>query len=64
VGGRKAQSSQSVTPDANGGRGEHDWIVGVPTGNALRYFVFVAPEANFSAARPIFQKILDSIRIQ
>ena len=64
VDGHAAQSGQSVIPAANGDPGEHDWIVGVPLGSTLRYFVFVAPQANFDAVRPTFEQILKSIRLQ
>lgn len=68
VGGQPARSAQSVNATANNGRGEHDWIVGVPVngspGGALRYFVFVAPEQDFNAMQPTFEHILKSIRFK
>jgi Zn-dependent protease with chaperone function len=64
VAGQEVQSVQSVTPRANDGRGEHDWIVGIPTSSGVRYFVFVAPEPDFNRLRPTFDQILDSIRLQ
>ncbi|HEV2278896.1 MAG TPA: M48 family metalloprotease [Acidobacteriaceae bacterium] len=62
VAGQTAQSAESVDPNANGGRGEHDWIVGLPGQDGLRYFVFVAPEPDFPTMRPTFQRILESVR--
>ena len=59
-----AQSVQSVDRNANGGRGEHDWIIGVPQSGAIRYFVFVSPEPDFNAMRPTFEHILNSIRLE
>lgn len=65
VSGQKAQTVQSVSARANGGRGEHDWVVGVPSGdNTLRYFVFVCPEPEFDQLRPTFEHILKSIKFQ
>ena len=40
---------ESVNPSANNERGEHDWILGVPMGDNMRYFVFVAPETEPAA---------------
>ena len=52
-------------PSANGGKGEHDWIVGFPVGNsALRYFVFIAPKPDFEKLRPMFTKIAQSISLR
>lgn len=64
VAGQTVQSVESVTPGANQGKGEHDWIVGIPSGNGLRYFVFVAPEQDFAKLRPTFEQMLESIRLQ
>lgn len=62
IGNLPAQSVDAVNRSANGGSGEHDWIVGIPGNQALRYFVFVAPEQDFSAMRPTFEHIVNSIR--
>jgi len=59
-------ASQNVNGDnhtANNGRGEHDWIVGVPQQNAIRYFIFVSPEPDLVKMQPIFQHILNSIHM-
>lgn len=64
VGGTAGQAVDGVNRSANNGRGEHDWIVGVPQNGAMRYFVFVAPEADFQAMRPTFEHIANSIRMQ
>ena len=63
VGGRQAQSVETVNRSTGAGGGERDWIVGVPIGGAIRYFVFVAPEANFATMRPTFERISNSIRL-
>jgi hypothetical protein len=55
---------QGVNRSSDNGRGEHDWIIGVPQNGAMRYFVFVCPEPDFNAMRPTFERILNSIRLQ
>jgi beta-barrel assembly-enhancing protease len=64
IGSIAAQSVDTVNRSANGGGGEHDWIVGIPGNRGLRYFVFVAPEQDFSPMRPTFEHILNSIRFE
>lgn len=64
VGGLQGDAVHSIDRSANAGRGEHDWIVGVPRGQTLRYFVFVTPEPDFEAMRPTFEKILGSVRME
>ena len=63
LGGRTAQSVQSISAQANNGRGEQDWVIGIPANNVLRYFVFVAPQPDFNSLRPTFQHILNSIQL-
>jgi hypothetical protein len=65
VTGQNAETAQNVNPKGNDGRGEHDWVVGIPTANnALRYFVFVSPEPDFETLRPTFKHILNSIEMR
>ena len=64
VGGVQAQAVHGVDRAANGGRGEHDWIVGVPRDGTMRYFVFVTPEPDFEAMRPTFERILNSVKME
>jgi peptidase M48-like protein len=64
INGKTIEGVQGVNRSANGGRGEHDWIVGVPQNGAMRYFVFVAPEPDFEAMRPTFERIVNSIRLE
>jgi Zn-dependent protease with chaperone function len=59
-----ADSSECTNPSANNNRGEHDWIVGFPVNSAVRYVVFVAPERDFKAMRPTFERILNSLKLQ
>jgi hypothetical protein len=63
VNGAQGHSVDAENPSANGGRGEHDWIVAFPQRDgSLRYFVFVAPKPDFEKLRPVFQRILQSYR--
>ena len=64
VGGVAGLMAHAVDRGANGGRGEHDWIVGVPQNGNMRYFVFVAPETDFATMRPTFERVLASIRVE
>jgi beta-barrel assembly-enhancing protease len=63
-GGVSGDAVHSVNRSANNGRGEHDWIVGIPRSGVVRYFVFVTPEPDFQSMRPIFERIANSIRVQ
>ena len=63
IGSVSADAVHSVNRSANNGRGEHDWIVGVPQNGAMRYFVFVSPEPDFNTIRPTFERMLNSIRV-
>lgn len=62
VGSVSAKSVETANRSANGS--ERDWIVGVPNGGSIRYFVFVAPEGNFQAMKPVFERIVSSIRLE
>jgi predicted Zn-dependent protease len=64
VGDMPVDTMEGTNQSANNGRGEHDWIVGVPMGRGIRYLVFVAPEPDFTAMRPTFERILNSISLQ
>ncbi len=63
VSGVAGRSMESENRSANDGRGEHDWIVALPQRNSslLRYFVFIAPSADFERMRPTFSRMLQSI---
>jgi hypothetical protein len=44
---------------------ERDWLVALPRGDGgLLYLVFVSPERDFNQLHPIYQKMLDSIRLK
>lgn len=63
--GIPGKSVECDNPQANGGRGEHDWVVAFPQPDgSLRYFVFVAPTPDFERFRPAFVRMLKSLSIQ
>jgi Zn-dependent protease with chaperone function len=44
---------------------EHDWLVLLPrSGGIYLYLIFIAPENDFAALRPTYQKMLDSLRVE
>ena len=44
---------------------EHEWLIAMPSSDGdLHYIIFVAPERDFSALRPIFEAMLNSFRPQ
>ncbi len=61
VHGRALEATNS---GAAGGGTERDWLVALPEPgtNALRYVVFVAPEADFNTLRPTFEKMLRTFK--
>jgi hypothetical protein len=64
VGGENALSVEAENPQANNGRGERDWIVALPqTDGSIRYFVFVAPTPDFGKMQPLFNRMVQSIRV-
>jgi len=62
VGGKNALSKILSNNSPAGGR-ERDWLVTVMLPDGLLYFVFVAPEAEFSEYQQTFQQILNSVRL-
>jgi beta-barrel assembly-enhancing protease len=60
----RGRSLQMTNSGAAGGGAEHDWLVALPeTAGTLRYVVFVAPEADFSALRPTFERMLRTLKL-
>jgi hypothetical protein len=60
----RGRSVAMTNSGAAGGDTEHDWLVALPeTAGTLRYVVFVAPEADFDALRPIFERMLRSLKL-
>jgi hypothetical protein len=54
----------SPMPAQNGSQQpEQDWLIVVPRGGGtVIYFVFVAPQSDFSQLRPTFNKMLETVR--
>ena len=60
----RGRALQMTNTGAAGGGAEHDWLVALPeTAGTLRYVVFVAPEADFSALRPTFERMLRTLKL-
>lgn len=64
----RSQEFRGMSP-VNGSNGaplrEHDWLVTIwrPDGD-MNYLVFVAPEQNFMALRPVFEKMLREFKVR
>lgn len=44
---------------------EHEWLVAMPTSDGdLHHIIFVAPERDFAAMKPVFQTMVNSFRTQ
>jgi hypothetical protein len=44
---------------------EHDWVVVVPQSNgSYLSLIFIAPERDFAALRPTYQRMLDGLRVE
>lgn len=60
----RGRSLQMTNSGAAGGGTEHDWLVALPeTSGTLRYVIFVAPDADFSALRPTFERMLRTLKL-
>jgi Zn-dependent protease with chaperone function len=55
--------SPMAGPDGKA-QAEHDWLLVVPRGGTVVYFVFVSPLASYNQMRPSFQRMAGSIRFQ
>jgi hypothetical protein len=69
VGGTQGESIElsGTSPVQQNGQAlpERDWLVTMPIGqNAVRYFVFTAPERDFTKLQPTFERMLESVRTQ
>lgn len=56
--------STYMTNDSPSGGQETDWLIAVPQGQGLLYFLCVAPEGSYSNYDKTFSAILDSVRLQ
>ena len=53
----------SPFPSANGQQMERDWLVALPqSNNTVIFFVFVAPQAEFSRFQPTYEAMLKSVQ--
>ena len=61
----RGRSVEATNTGGAGGGMERDWLVVMPEPGAstLRYLVFVAPEADFNALRPTFERMLRTLRL-
>ena len=58
------RSLEATNSGAAGGGTERDWLVTLPeSAGALRYVVFVAPDADFEALRPTFERMLQTLKL-
>ena len=61
VGGRSVEATNS---GGAGGGAERDWIVSLPEATGtVRYVIFVAPQVDFEALRPTFEKMLRTLKL-
>ena len=58
------RSLEATNSGAAGGGTERDWLVALPEpgANSLRYVVFVAPDADFNALRPAFERMVRTLQ--
>jgi Zn-dependent protease with chaperone function len=58
------RSLEATNSGAAGGGAERDWLVALPeTTGTLRYVIFVAPDADFNALRPTFERMLRTLKL-
>jgi Zn-dependent protease with chaperone function len=64
--GRSADLFGSSPVQQNGkALAEHDWLVLLPRpGGTYLYLIFIAPENDFAALKPTFQKMIDGLRVE
>jgi hypothetical protein len=64
VNGVRGRSLEATNSGAAGGGTERDWLVALPESTGtLRYVVFVAPDADFNALRPTFERMLQTLKL-
>jgi Zn-dependent protease with chaperone function len=60
----RGRSVEATNSGAAGGGTERDWLVALPEATGtLRYVVFVAPDADFNALRPTFERMLRTLKL-
>jgi Zn-dependent protease with chaperone function len=64
VNGVRGRSLEATNSGAAGGGTERDWLVALPEpSGTLRYVIFVAPDADFQALRPIYERMLQTLKL-
>jgi Zn-dependent protease with chaperone function len=64
VNGVRGRSVEATNNGAAGGGTERDWLVALPEpSGTLRYVIFVAPNADFQALRPIYERMLQTLKL-
>ena len=64
VNGVRGRSLEATNAGAAGGGTERDWVVALPESTGtLRYLVFVAPDADFNALRPTYERMLGTLKL-
>jgi Zn-dependent protease with chaperone function len=60
----RGRSLDATNSGAAGGGTERDWLVALPEATGtLRYVVFVAPDEDFNALRPTFERMLRTLKL-
>jgi hypothetical protein len=60
----RGRAVEATNTGGAGGGLERDWIVALPEqGGTLRYVIFVAPDADFAALRPTFERMLRTLKL-
>jgi hypothetical protein len=60
----RGRALEATNTGGAGGGTERDWIVALPEqGGTLRYVIFVAPDADFPALRPIYERMLRTLKL-
>jgi Zn-dependent protease with chaperone function len=60
----RGRSLEATNSGAAGGGAERDWLVALPEATGtLRYVVFVAPDEDFNALRPTFERMLRTLKL-
>jgi hypothetical protein len=60
----RGRTLEATNSGGAGGGTERDWIVALPEQDGtLRYVIFVAPDADFPELRPIYERMLRSLKL-
>jgi Zn-dependent protease with chaperone function len=64
VNGVRGRSLEATNSGGAGGGPERDWLVALPElAGTLRYVVFVAPDVDFPALRPVYERMLGTLKL-